>query len=124
MSFTFSKTDQFMTPSLAPTTIIIEEGRFDIDLRRKCGEPINGFFTKKGDSCSAYKPKPDSGYDPETEVIVCISFFGEKSVIVGNNTDEHYVFRLTDWQRVYEIGKAKEPLERRREPEPSRGTFE
>lgn len=117
-TFTFSKTDQWLSPTLSPATLIIEPERFDIELGRKLGEKVNGFFTKKGEYVHAYKPKADSGYNAETEVIVAIGKL-EDSVIVGNRVTEHYVFNVADWQRVYEIGKKAEPLERPRSKDTS-----
>lgn len=105
--FTFSKTDQCISPALSPTTIIIEPERFDIDLRHKRGEAINS-FTYKGEYTRAYKPKADSGYNTQTEVIVAIGKLEEPSCLVGNHSTEHYVFKLEDWMRVYEIGVQRE----------------
>lgn len=112
-TFTFLKTDQWMMPMLAPNTIIIEEDRFDINLAKKTGEKVNEFFTKDGHDVCAYKPEADSGYGDDT-VIVRITKRDEEWSVMRSliESGETYLFKREDWDRVYEVGIARQPQER------------
>lgn len=104
--FTFKKTSCGWMPTLAPTTFVVMPEQFDPDLCKKADflAQINGFRVRNG-SVSAYRPRADSGYDVDNDVIVVIANNMELSPMAH----EYYVFARENWDRVYKVGKDREP---------------
>ncbi len=110
MSWTFLKTDSAMFPTLEPTTIVINEERFDDKLLEKCGAQLGRALRvgHKGITTSyiaAYLPKVGT-YEGD---VVIIDIMPADTVLRVNG--ERYLIKREDWEKVRALGAQHEPSE-------------